>query len=121
MSEMTDTAAPREPGWYWCRWGMHNDTEHWRPCYWSGAWEVPNVQRKLPDSAWAEIGPRIYPPGQDAAQRVIEAAYAWWREEWGCEKDPEELNARRIDQGFPPISNEEVELMRALAEQKEPK
>src|SRR5215469_16028616 len=83
MSEMTDTAAPREPGWYWCRWGMHNDTEHWRPCYWSGAWEVPNVQRKLPDSAWAEIGPRIYPPGQDAAQRVIEAAYAWWREEWG--------------------------------------
>src|SRR5215469_14253591 len=52
---------------------------------------------------------------EDAAQRVIEAARAWWREEWGCEKNPEELSARRVDQGFPSISNEEVELMRALA------
>lgn len=74
---MADLSA-REPGWYWVRLPgkprVSDQDKGWRVADWvAPMWELTDGTTYYADQL-AEIGPRIYPPGEDREREELVAA-----------------------------------------------
>lgn len=72
--------SQREPGWYWVRRGsrprLSDQLKGWRIGEYDppGHWVVGGLSYAGRDELFVEIGPRIYPPGEDRERDELQAA-----------------------------------------------